>query len=273
MRTLVHVSDIHFERVDERIIRKLLHAMAGANPDIIVISGDLTQRARRREFLSAQAFLKQLERLEIPKVVIPGNHDISPIYSPLMRYTNPYRRYRKYIAAMAQDEYADDEVAIAGVNTVRATRIKDGRVSLREAKKKKDWFEQFPESVTKIVVTHHPLDLPTEHPDRHVAMRAKRGLKTLSEGKVDMYLSGHYHRNSVLPGPGRHPEATHSALLIQSGTVSERVRGEPQSFNIIRIDKPAVDVSVFIWSEDDLDFKHKHTDGFVFKNGLWQERD
>jgi 3',5'-cyclic AMP phosphodiesterase CpdA len=264
------MSDIHFERVDERIIRQILRACVASKPDILVISGDLTQRARKREFLSAQVFLGQIERMKIPTVVIPGNHDISPIYSPLMRAANPYRKYKKYIAPFVKDAYQDEELAIIGVNTVRASRIKDGRVSLREAKLKSAWLASHPEAVTRIVVTHHPLDLPTAHLDHRVAMRAKKGLEILSEGNVDMYLSGHYHRNSVLTKSERFLSLKRHGLAVQSGTVSERVRGEPQSFNVITIDKPHVDISVYSWHEDNQDFILGKKSRYTRAEGAWK---
>ncbi|HUF24294.1 MAG TPA: metallophosphoesterase, partial [Vicinamibacterales bacterium] len=93
MRTLVHVSDLHFGRIDPAVVEPLRRAMLAAGPDLIAISGDFTQRAKRSEFAAARAFL---DSLEPPKLVVPGNHDV-PLWNAAARFLTPLSRYRRYI--------------------------------------------------------------------------------------------------------------------------------------------------------------------------------
>jgi 3',5'-cyclic AMP phosphodiesterase CpdA len=121
VRTLVHLSDLHFGRVDPRILPPLLAAVAAAEPDLVVISGDFTQRARVREFKDAASFLAKLPQ---PQLLVPGNHDV-PLYDLMRRWLAPLRRYRHYITDDLAPFYADKEIAILGINTARALTFKN----------------------------------------------------------------------------------------------------------------------------------------------------
>src|SRR5258706_15051509 len=106
MRTLVHLSDIHFGRVDQAIINPLIQTICDLNPAVVAVSGDLTQRARAREFKDARAFLDALPR---PQIVVPGNHDI-PLHNVFLRFARPLDKYRRYISKDLSPSYADEEL-------------------------------------------------------------------------------------------------------------------------------------------------------------------
>src|SRR6266850_3541000 len=101
MRTIIHLSDLHFGRVDRRIVAPLVAAIDELAPDLVAVSGDFTQRARTREFTEARAFL---ETLRFPRLVVPGNHDV-PLYNVARRFLSPLGRYRRFIAEDLQPTY------------------------------------------------------------------------------------------------------------------------------------------------------------------------
>ena len=94
MKTIVHLSDLHFGRVDARIVTPIIQRVRAVNPDLVAVSGDFTQRARRGQFIQARMFL---DALPFPKFVVPGNHDV-PLYDVAARLLNPFGGYRRYIA-------------------------------------------------------------------------------------------------------------------------------------------------------------------------------
>src|SRR5438128_266924 len=128
MKKIVHLSDLHFGRVDAALVEPLVRAVAGAAPDLIVVSGDLTQRARSSQFREARAFLGRLPR---PQVVVPGNHDV-PLYDVVERFRRPLEKFRRHITDDLEPFYEDDEMVVAGVNTARSLTRKYGRVNSRQ---------------------------------------------------------------------------------------------------------------------------------------------
>src|SRR3981081_4272469 len=125
MRTLVHLSDLHFGRVDEQLIGPLISAVTEVNPDLVAVSGDLTQRARSHQFREARAFLDALPQ---PQIVVPGNHDV-PLHNVLTRFLRPLDKYKRFITDDLQPFYADEEIVVVGVNTARSLTIKGGRIN------------------------------------------------------------------------------------------------------------------------------------------------
>ena len=122
MRTVVHLSDLHFGRTDDAVIQPLVSAIREIAPDVIAVSGDLTQRARREQFRAARAFL---DRLAAPKIIVPGNHDV-PLYDVFRRFLRPLARYRRYITGDLQPFYGDEEIAVLGINTARSLTFNIG---------------------------------------------------------------------------------------------------------------------------------------------------
>src|SRR5262245_27350497 len=127
MRTLVHLSDLHFGRIDPGLLAPLRDTVRALRPDLVAISGDFTQRARRRQFADARAFV---DSLGARTLVVPGNHDI-PLYDVAERLAAPLSRYRRYISSELEPEYQDDEMIVIGVNTARALvfPLGEGRIN------------------------------------------------------------------------------------------------------------------------------------------------
>src|ERR1700736_241441 len=107
MRTIVHLSDIHFGRTDHATIAPLIEAVTGMRPDLVAVSGDLTQRARTVEFRDARAFLDTLPK---PLIVVPGNHDV-PLHNLYARFVQKLEKYQRFISRDLEPSYVDEEIA------------------------------------------------------------------------------------------------------------------------------------------------------------------
>src|SRR5438552_3952786 len=116
MRILAHISDLHFGRTDAIVAEGLLKDIDTQKPDLIVVSGDLTQRARSLQFEEAKEYLA---RLHYPQLIVPGNHDI-PLFDIFRRFFFPLTRYKKYITEDTTPEFIDEEIAVYGINTARS---------------------------------------------------------------------------------------------------------------------------------------------------------
>jgi 3',5'-cyclic AMP phosphodiesterase CpdA len=239
MRTIAHISDVHFGREDPVIVAGLLEAVAAAGPDVAVVSGDLTQRARKRQFRAARAFLEALPH--VPRVVIPGNHDIG-LTSLMDRRLSPFRRFRRYITDDLEPFHADAEVAIAGINTVRKSTVNDGRIKDKAARRACEQLSAAGKKAARVVVTHHPVDVEPGDWKRRTVARADGAMKRFAASGVDLFLSGHLHTGSTLSTSARYRFKGYAAVVVHAGTaVSTRRRGEPNSWNIVRVDGVAAD--------------------------------
>ena len=119
------MSDLHFGRVDATLIDPLIKVVASIKPDLVVVSGDLTQRARSVEFKAARNFLDELPS---PQIVVPGNHDV-PLYNMAERMLRPLSKFRRYITSDLEPAYVDEEISVMGINTARSMVIKNGRIN------------------------------------------------------------------------------------------------------------------------------------------------
>jgi 3',5'-cyclic AMP phosphodiesterase CpdA len=244
-RKIAHLSDIHFGRVDLQILDPLVEAVRRIAPDVVVVSGDLTQRARNEEFLAARAFL---DRLPSPQIVVPGNHDV-PLYNVYQRFVERLERYKRYITPELEPCYLDDEIAVLGTNTARSFTWKGGRVDPHQIARIKERLAALDRQVTKIVVTHHPFDLPPGFSESHLVGGARFAMGHLAECGADLLLAGHMHVSSVSRTVRRYQIAGHSALVVQAGTAtSTRGRGEVNSFNCISMEPALVKIERWIWS-------------------------
>lgn len=251
MRTLVHLSDIHFGSVDRATVLPLIQTVRKIAPNVVVVSGDLTQRARTAEFVEARAFL---DRLPGPKIVVPGNHDV-PLYNPYGRFIEKLERYQRYITPDLEPFYADEEIAVLGLNTARSSTWKGGRVNHRQIARVKERLCGLDSRVTRIVVTHHPFDLPQQISDSHLVGGARMAMGHLAECGADLLLAGHMHVGAVCRTVLRYQIAGHSALVVQAGTAtSTRGRGELNSFNCIRIQPGEMTVERWSWSGEAAEF-------------------
>jgi 3',5'-cyclic AMP phosphodiesterase CpdA len=241
MRTIVHLSDIHTGRLDPAVVAPLVSAVRAVAPDLVVISGDLTQRATVEQFREAR---RLLDALGARLLTIPGNHDV-PLWNVGARFFTPLARYRRYITPDLSPVYEDDEVIVAGLNTTRSFTRGEGRINLDDVDHLIARLDRAAPGARRIVVTHHPFDLPPGVDTRRLLGRAARAMAKLASADADLFLSGHLHVSHISHSAERYRIAGHSALIVQAGTVSMRGRGEEPSFNILRLERRRLSVGRF----------------------------
>jgi 3',5'-cyclic AMP phosphodiesterase CpdA len=253
MRTIVHLSDLHFGRVDPQLLAPLVQTIQAIAPNLIAVSGDLTQRARRSQFLQARAFLQQLP---FPKIVVPGNHDV-PLYNIVARFLSPLTGYRRYIADDLRPVFVDEEMIVVGLNSARSVifRRGGGRLNDEQVQRAAARLGSAAPHVVRIVVTHHPFELPEGHGEEHLIGGSRMAMEPLARAGADLFLAGHLHVSHVGRTAERYKISGHSALVVQAGTMSTRGRGEPNSFNVVRLDRPRITVDRQTWDEESQTFR------------------
>lgn len=245
MKTVAHLSDLHFGSTDPTVVEAMAAEVGAAEPSIVVVSGDLTQRARKQEFIQAWAFL---DTLPSPRLVVPGNHDV-PLFNLYARVFSPLSRYKRHISPNTDPFYADSELAIAGINTSRSLTFKGGRINSEQLARVMGNLADLPEDTTRIVVTHHPFEGVSAADDEGVVGRARLAMTGFSRSRVDLILSGHMHLSRVGSRALQYAIEGYSALFVQAGTaISSRRRDTANSSNLIRIDWPLIDIECRAWS-------------------------
>lgn len=250
MARLVHLSDLHFGAHDPEIVAAVEQEIDRARPDLVVISGDFTQRAKTEQFQEACRFLDRLGRAGHEVLAVPGNHDV-PLYDVLRRFLSPLTRYRKYIDETLCPFHRLGDAAVLGLNTARSLTIKDGRLSREQIDFVCDQFARVPDSDMRILVTHHPLfALPVDDSGflGKPLGRQELALDAVQDVKVDLLLAGHNHRASTHRASDLVTRAG-GALVIQAGTAtSVRLREEQQSFNIIETGENKMTLALMRWA-------------------------
>ncbi|MDC8760043.1 metallophosphoesterase family protein [Janthinobacterium fluminis] len=266
MRTLIHLSDLHFGRVDPALIAPLTALAARLAPDVVVVSGDLTQRARSAEFRAARAFL---DGLPGPQIVVPGNHDV-PLYNVAARFLTPLHKYRRHVCDDLSPEYIDDEIAVLGINTARSLTFKDGRVNHAQIDRVRARLDGLGPGRTKVIVTHHPFDLPQHFGESKLVDRAPAAMDMFAACGVDLLLAGHLHASHAGNTAARYQIGGYAALMVQAGTAtSTRGRGESNSFNVLRIGAGHIVVERYSWDEGGAGFGLVGAESFGREGGVW----
>ena len=268
MRNIVHISDIHFGDADAGVVERLVEKINELMPDLVVVSGDLTQRARTSQFREARAFF---DRLPQPQLIVPGNHDI-PMYNVLDRFLNPLAKFKKHITSDLTPDFVDDEIAVFGINTARSFTIKGGRVNEEQVEELERKLRELDEQKMKTIVTHHPFDLPEGFDEDDIVGGAKTVMPRLVERGADVFLAGHLHVSHITHSAHRYRlDNGYSALVIQAGTAaSRRGRGEDNSFNLLEFDHPLLTVKRFQCSLPDAGFFLATTEQFTRTDVGWE---
>jgi 3',5'-cyclic AMP phosphodiesterase CpdA len=240
MTLIAHLSDPHFGSEDPAIAAALL-ADLGA-PALVVVSGDLTQRARPAQFRAARAFL---DTLPAPYLVVPGNHDI-PLYDLWTRFRHPLDRYRAIITDELMPRYVDGTLAVFGLNTAHSFTIKDGKITVDQARAAAAFFAAHPDRF-KILVCHHPFILPAGRPPRERADGADEVVPIFRDAGVEVVCTGHLHVAFASDAGGFRDE-TRSAIAVHAGTcISTRTRGEPNGYNRLLLDGDRLTIEHRVW--------------------------
>ena len=242
---IAHISDPHFG-TEVPVVRDALRADLLAAPfDLLLVTGDITQRARRAQFAAARDFLAELS---MPVLCQPGNHDL-PLFDLFTRVVRPYARFRSYLSASLEPEFIDPRLAVLSVDATSPRRHKDGRLDQPAVMRTAARLRELPQPF-RLVATHQPL-ASTTHRDRHnVAHGAHQALQSWIGAGADLFLGGHIHLPFCLVVGTR--DGSRTSLLLQAGTcISHRTRpGVPNSYNVIDLDHDQAGRSIRIEQRD-----------------------
>jgi 3',5'-cyclic AMP phosphodiesterase CpdA len=247
MTRILHLSDPHFGAVDNDIAEIFLQTANAMKPDMSILSGDLTMRARRTELAAARAFI---DRLPTPHLIIPGNHDIPLINQPYDRFFRSFKRYQDFIARDLEPELIVDGIHVVSLNSSRAFGFhadwSEGRLSHRQLSQMQHQFRNSPPGRRRILVLHHPL-LELQIPDRPVVKPLKNLLQAMEAAHVDIVMCGHFHRSQILLGG---LTVQWKSIISQAPTVcSTRTQGEPQGFHELLISGERVETIRHVFHE------------------------
>lgn len=252
MSRIAHLSDIHFGANDPKIVAAAEAWLLKRRPDLVIISGDLTQRARESQFRAASAWLNRLRAAGLRLLAIPGNHDI-PLYDVVRRFAAPLTRYKRYIGNDLAPWYEDEAIAVLGINTARSLTIKDGRVNKHQIAMMHTRFANVSVHKTRILVTHHPLfamPIGSGGELSEAVGRHEDAVAGADQAGVHIALAGHFHR-TYAAAASRMAESAGRTLVIQAGTAtSTRLRNaEPQSFNWLHVEaRDSILLQVIAWN-------------------------
>jgi 3',5'-cyclic AMP phosphodiesterase CpdA len=239
---VAQISDLHFGRHVPRVADELLADLKEASPTLVAVCGDLTQRAREWEFRAAKEFIDQLPA---PSVVVPGNHDL-PGWRVWSRFLRPWRRWRRNISDNPHGPtiHQEDGLVAVGVNTARRWGLHPdwsrGRINALQVAGILYALGQAGPDDLRLVVTHHPFLLTSQGKGRGLVGRSDLALRHLHR-RADLLLGGHVHMayNDVVDG----------MVVAQSGTaISNRLKGEPNSYNLIETDRDQLTVTTRRWT-------------------------
>ena len=232
---LIHLSDLHFGCDRNDVVENLLQSIAPLEPDLVVISGDITERARPSQFRMARAFLR---RISVPWLCVPGIHDL-PVFNLLSRFVTPFRGYKQFIHPRTEVGWIGQGVAIYGLNTTQRIQSSLRPFRTRLLKATRAFFASAPADFRKILVVHQPR-LP------------------FFEIDVDLILCSHLSHGSkrVTVVPGR----VRDTVVIAAGTaISKRETDDTNSFNEIIVERDRFHLRVHRWNAQN------------FVPGLWLE--
>jgi 3',5'-cyclic AMP phosphodiesterase CpdA len=233
MTVLLQISDPHFGTERPMVVAALLRLIDTLTPGLVIVSGDITQRARRHQFAAARAFFDTLGAT--PRVVIPGNHDI-PLFDPLARLCYPYANHQRAFGEELEPVFDSPDVLVIGVNTTRPYRHTDGEVSMRQIRRVAARLEAGRDAQLRVVVTHQPVAVTRTQDEKNLLRGHERAVPRWARAGADLIVGGHIHLPYVLPLHDRFAGLPRRVWAVQAGTaLSHRVRGSiDNSVNVIR---------------------------------------
>lgn len=270
MPTIAHLSDLHFGREDPRVVEALGKHLRADPPDLVVASGDFTQRAREGQFRAAAEFFFSLPE---PRLAVPGNHDL-PLFNVLARAFSPLKRYQKHIHGSLRPVFDDGQLCVVGINTTRrlAPRLsgywKDGIAREDDLEFACHTFANTPSPV-RVLVMHHPIRAGTGQNESDVIPNSRHALERLAAAGADAILYGHLHTPHALFEIESGFQMPRSMLCIMAGTAtSSRLRLDwKQTYNRIWFDGNRCSVDVYAFDGDG--FTQKSQASFVRDESGW----
>lgn len=228
MSILLQISDTHFGTEQVAVLEALATLAHQHRPDLVVLSGDITQRARAAQFRAARSFV---DRLGAPVLAVPGNHDI-PLLDLWTRLRNPYGRYSTAFGKDLEPLHRSHDLLVAGVNTTRPGRHKHGEVSASQIDCVARIIERSKPTQLRVVVVHQPVAVTRAEDVTNLLRGHEAALQCWAEAGADVVMGGHIHLPFVIALQG----LARPIWAVQAGTaISSRVReGVPNSVNLLR---------------------------------------
>ncbi len=263
---IAHLSDLHFGRTHEAALTALAEALEAASPDLTVVTGDLTQSGRRKEFAAAAAFLSGVEG---PVLAVPGNHD-APVYNLILRFFSPWYRYEKHIGAASLQRVVMGDVCVIGVNSARRAQPRlnwsYGRLSRRVVDEVAHLASTEQDAGrTVLLALHHPLATAPNKAGSEIVGNGEYALRSFSENGVKAVLTGHVHLSAISP-----VKATGDRILsVQAGTaVSTRQRGEEASFGLLDAERDEISLMRYRFTGEQ--FQPEDPRAYKLADGVWR---
>ncbi|MCG2595057.1 metallophosphoesterase [Ramlibacter sp. XY19] len=271
MTVLLHISDTHFGTEDAAVVAGVQKLVREHRPDAVILSGDITQRARSSQFAAARKFC---DSLRVPRLLtLPGNHDL-PLYNAAARLLSPYGNYKKCFGDDLEPELEFGDVLVVGVNTTRPKRHKDGEVSKEQVERVVQRLKGARADQLRVVVTHQPACVMREKDEPDRLHGGEMALQAWARAGADLVLGGHIHLPYVADLAARPQQPTpRRTYCVQAGTaVSQRTRhAVPNSLNVIRWEPPSAGgqrmVRVERWDYDVVDARFEETHVHELKLG------
>ena len=233
MTTLLQVSDTHFGTEQDPVLQALVELARAERPELVVLSGDITQRARARQFRAARSFM---DRLDAPALLpIPGNHDI-PLFNIAARLLAPYGNYAREFGSDLEPAFENPDLLVVGVNTTRPHRHKNGELSARQIDRVAAAVRGAAPAQLRIAVVHQPVLAIRPDDEENLLDNREQALEAWAAAGVDIVMGGHVHLPYVRSLRDTYSGLARDVWTVQAGTaVSSRVReGIPNSVNIVR---------------------------------------
>lgn len=251
MPCIAHISDLHFGYNDPLLLDPLRDALWQIKPNVLAVSGDLVEHATASEFIQARDFLDSLPK---PQIVVPGNHDL-PFYNLWLRAIDGLRNFRHYIVDDPTPTYIDDHIAVIGFESAHHFPVKGGKITEQQLDSVVERFSALPDCLVRVLVTHHPLDLPEPAKASSLIAHSRHAITRMAP-VVDVLLAGHIHVSSSGSTSSRYKTGAHAMVFVQAGTaVSNRHKGEVNSFNVLHTGRAAegekqVRIERYAWSQE-----------------------
>ena len=252
MRSIIHISDLHFGAADRTRADALLRSIGSLKPDLVVVSGDLTQRGQTQQYQQASDFLGRISRHQL---IVPGNHD-GAFFNPIRRFFFPLARYKSVICDDLSPSIGDAELHVVGACSFRPFTCdwrafwKNGRLDNTQIRQISEAFAKARSGAYRVLVVHHPLVNGRNDRGEQCIRGRQRLLTALRACGVELVLCGHLHQACARLAPGS-AEAS-PILCVNAGTaISTRLRHEPNSFNLLTVASDSISLTVYAWSDEE----------------------
>jgi 3',5'-cyclic AMP phosphodiesterase CpdA len=247
---LIHISDLHFGAVDSRLPERLRESIIDVNPDLVAVSGDLTQRGHRKEYEEAKKFL---DSIPLPQLVVPGNHDVQGSWRLWERFLCPWQNYRSIVHGDMEPVWRKPGIVVIGANSARPAGWyldwSRGRLSRDQMARIATAYGESDREALRVLVVHHPPAAPPNGTARHLIGRIREFSEAVNRAGIDLVLSGHFHMSYAQTLALKASPTSRSCVFSSVSTAtSHRLKGEPNGFHVIEGNARELRIQDWAWN-------------------------